>query len=321
MCNMSAVDACTPVNSVAPTPPLPLPALPPAGSFKRQTGFQLPPGALQLSSSGACAGWPTSLRASCCCVPSAPNCSLCRAPNASSAACQPHLCPGPPAPIPISVASAAPSSAMHIARHASGSGGGSGGRNGLLSQQMAEAPAPAGPPSVTGSDSHRTTTAPLYINGHGPPRGGGSAYGDAAVGGRSGAVTPEDQPGTRQGSKPASPKALEAQVAKLVAGQQQLSNQLEELALQISLAQSGLAVVPAAQQRALAAAAAAAAAEQQQQQQAAAGSSMAQHVRSLFFPSAPKEDSAASSLPPAAWAAAGALVGAAVALLAASARR
>ncbi|PRW57239.1 Uridine-cytidine kinase C [Chlorella sorokiniana] len=239
-----------------------------SGSFKRQTGFQLPPGALQLSSS-------------------------------------------------------APSSAMHIARPPSASGGGSGGRNGgLLSQQMAEAPAPAGPPSVAGSDSHRTATAPLYINGHGPPRGGGgSAYGDAAAGGRSGAVTPEDQPGTRHGSKPASPKALEAQVAKLVAGQQQLSNQLEELALQISLAQSGLAVVPTAQQRALAAAAAAAAAEQQQQQAAAAGSSMAQHVRSLFFPSAPKEDSAASSLPPAAWAAAGALVGAAAALLAAGARR
>ncbi len=207
-----------------------------------------------------------------------------------------------------------------MARPTSGSGGGSGGRNGLLSQQMADAPAPAGPPSITGSDSHRS--APLYINGHGPPRGGGSAYGDAAAGGRSGAVTPEDQPGTRQGSKPASPKALEAQVAKLVAGQQQLSNQLEELALQISLAQSGLAVVPTAQQRALAAAAAAAAAEQQQQQQEqAAGSSMVQHVRSLFFPSAPKEDSAASSLPPAAWAAAGALVGAAAALLAAGARR
>lgn len=204
---------------------------------------------------------------------------------------------------------------MHVARPASGSGGGSGGRNGgLLSQQMAEAPAPAGPPSVAGSDSHRPTTAPLYINGHGQPRGGASAYGDAGTGGRSGAVTPEEQPGTRHGSKPASPKALEAQVAKLVAGQQQLSNQLEELALQISLAQSGLAVVPGAQQRALAAAAAAAAAEQQQQQ-AAAGSGMVQHVRSLFFPSA-KEDSAASSVPPAAWAAAGALAGAAAVLLA-----
>ena len=201
---------------------------------------------------------------------------------------------------------------MHVARPGSAAGGGSGGRNGLLSQQMAEAPAPAGPPSVAGSDSHRPITAPLYINGHGPARG------EACAGGRSGAVTPEDQPGTRHGSKPASPKALESQVAKLVAGQQQLSNQLEELALQISLAQSGLAVVPAAQQRALAAAAAAAAAEQQQQ--AAAGSGMVQHLRSLFFPSTEAEG-AARSLPPAAWAAAGALAGAAATLLLAGGRR
>lgn len=203
--------------------------------------------------------------------------------------------------------SAAPSSGYHLRPPSGGSvAGSSAGRNGLLSQQMAEAP--AGPPSASGSGTiSAAPSAPLYINGHGPRGGGGggSAYGgEHSGGGRgSGAVTPEDAPGTRNGSKPASPKALEAQVAKLVQGQQQLSNQLEELALQISLSQSGLGVVvPTAQQKALAAAAAAAEAQP---------GGLLQHLRALVCSSAAGGAAVDSSVPPAAWAAAGAVAGAA----------
>jgi hypothetical protein len=79
-----------------------------------------------------------------------------------------------------------------------------------------------------------------------------------------------------------------------------LSNQLEELALQISLAQSGLgAVVP----RAL-----------QLQQQAAAAESQQQRP-GLWQQLCSLGGDGSGSLPPAAWAAAGALVGTAATLL------
>ncbi|KAL4451982.1 hypothetical protein ABPG75_007644 [Micractinium tetrahymenae] len=238
------------------------------GSFRRQTGFQLPPGALQLSSSAPASG--TAL-----------------------------LSLGRPSTSPNQGLAPAASS----------------GRNGLLSQQMsgegsgsgadrgADRP-PSRPPSVSGFPS-----APVAIpNGH--PNSGGSQAGQHRAGStyepagpRSGAVTPEDAPSTRNGSKPASPKSLEAQVAKLVQGQQLLSNQLEELALQISLAQSGLAVVPTAvQQRAAAAQAAAAEAEAAPLWRRLAGAGTVQ-------------------VPPAAWAAAGALAGAAATLLLMQGRR
>lgn len=121
---------------------------------------------------------------------------------------------------------------------------------------------------------------------------------------RSGAVTPEDAPSTRNGSKPASPKSLEAQVAKLVQGQQLLSNQLEELALQISLARSGLAVVPTAvQQRAAASQAAAAEAEPAPLWRRWAAAGTQPEVRAV------------------AWAAVGALTGAAATILLLQGRR
>lgn len=164
---------------------------------------------------------------------------------------------------------------------------------------------PSRPPSVSGFPS-----APMAIPNGQPGSGGsqaghhraGSAYEPA--GPRSGAATPEDAPSTRNGSKPASPKSLEAQVARLVQGQQMLSNQLEELALQISLAQSGLAVVPTAvQQRSAAAQAAAAEAKQASLWQRLAAAGTGAEVR------------------PAAWAAAGALAGAAATLLLLQGRR
>lgn len=189
---------------------------------------------------------------------------------------------------PVRPAARGSSSGARPASSASSRGGG------LLSQQMAEAPAGAGPLSAA------QASAAVYINGHasgGPARTAGSTY---EPGSRSGAHTPEDFPGTRNGSKPASPKALEAQVAKLVQGQQMLSNQLEELALQISLAQSGLGAAPRpAQQQ-----------PQQQPQQPAAG--LWQQLRGV---------GSGSSLPPAAWAAAGALAGAAATLLLVHGRR
>jgi hypothetical protein len=114
--------------------------------------------------------------------------------------------------------------------------------SGLLSQQIAEAP--AGPPSLSGAPPSQQGSAPLYINGHAPPSMRTTGSGFEGAGNRSGARSPDDPPGTRNGSKSASPRALEAQVAKLVQGQQQLSNQLEELALQISLSQSGLGAAP-----------------------------------------------------------------------------
>ncbi|PSC70801.1 DNA topoisomerase I [Micractinium conductrix] len=223
------------------------------GSFKRQTGFQLAPGALQLSSSAPAHG---------------------------------AMMP-PPRPV----------SAANSSRG-----------NGLLSQQMqgdgSATGAPSGPPSLSG----REASAPVYINGNTQGLAGGGSGRAGSVyepsGARSGAVTPEDAPSTRNGSKPASPKALEAQVAKLVQGQALLSNQLEELALQISLAQSGLAVVPTAVQHRAAAAAAAA-------DQAAAGGALRRAAARL----------ASGELPPATWAAAGALAGAAATLMFMSARR
>jgi hypothetical protein len=184
--------------------------------------------------------------------------------------------------------------------------------NGLLSQQMSGADegsaggggdAPSGPPSLSG----RAPTPPVYIHSHG---GNGGGSGGARAGStRSGAATPEDAPSIRNGSKPASPKALEAQVAKLVQGQALLSNQLEELALQISLGQSGLAVVPSAVQQRSAAAAAAAAEEE------AAAGALGRAWRRLC------SAGSGAALPPAAWAAAGALAGTATTLILLSARR
>jgi hypothetical protein len=186
----------------------------------------------------------------------------------------------------------------------SGSGGnGNGGRTsgGLLSQQMSSSipvEPPPRPPSAAGSG--HGCTPPVYISGHGPGGGGNG-------GSRSGAATPEDAPSTRNGSKPASPKALEAQVAKLVQGQQMLSNQLEELALQISLAQSGLgAVVP----RAL-----------QLQQQAAAESQLQRPGLWQQLCGLGGGGDGSGSLPPAAWAAVGALAGTAATLLLMQARQ
>ncbi len=184
------------------------------------------------------------------------------------------------------------------------------GRNGLLSQQMASDGSggsdrpPSRPPSVSGFPS-----APMAIpNGH--AGSGGSQAGHHRAGSacepsgpRSGAVTPEDAPSTRNGSKPTSPKSLEAQVAKLVQGQQLLSNQLEELALQISLAQSGLAVVPAAVQQRAAASQAAAAAQPAPLLRRWAAAGTHPEVRAV------------------AWAAVGALTGAATTILLLQGRR
>ena len=270
------------------------------GSFSRQTGFQLP-GLPPLSSSGA---WAHSGQH----FMSVSSLQSVLHPLASGWLAATRICVAACPPCPC----AAPSNASHMrpgtsAGSGSGGNGGNGGRTsgGLLSQQMSSSIAvepPPRPPSAAGSGHGHTP--PVYISGHGPGVGGGNG------GSRSGAVTPEDAPSTRNGSKPASPKALEAQVAKLVQGQQMLSNQLEELALQISLAQSGLgAVVPRAlqqHQQQQAAAAASAAAESQQQQRPG----LWQQLCSLG-----SGGGGSGSLPPAAWAAAGALAGTAATLL------
>ena len=139
-----------------------------------------------------------------------------------------------------------------------------------------------------------------YTNGH----AAGSTVGSSGYeppepqpGGRSGGSTPpEDIPGarppqppshhggSRPSSKPGTPTALEAQVAKLVQSQNMLSNQLEELALQISLSQ-----MPGSKQH-------------QQKQQAAAAAAAA-------------AAGAQWELPPVAWAVLGAAAGVAATLL------
>ncbi|KAL4857135.1 Uridine-cytidine kinase C [Chlorella vulgaris] len=209
------------------------------------------------------------------------------------------------------LSSSAPSTAMHLispprpgssAGGNRGNGGNGGGGGGLLSQQMAEAPPPAGPPSSSGMSQQGS--APVYINRVPSMRNAAAAY-DPPAASRSGHHSPEDFAGTRNGSKPASPKSLEAQVAKLVQGQQVLSNQLEELALQLGLAQSGLGVVPHAVQQL-------AQSQQQQQQQQEQQSGPQQGLLQQFFGFG---GSRGGTLSPAAWAVAGAFAGATAATL------
>jgi hypothetical protein len=103
----------------------------------------------------------------------------------------------------------------------------------------------------------------------------------------------------RNGSKPVSPKALEAQVAKLVQGQQALSNQLEELALQISLAHSGLGPAPRSSTPPIS--------EQEQQ--------LAEPKPAALWHRLYDTTSSGSSIQPWVWAAAGALAGTTATLL------